>query len=94
MVNQPTGEITRVGHRLHACPVCMEPAPHTGSEVFLCLRTVWKRCCQVVYDASGELKVVVAWSTDTVLVSFRGSTTAANWVADAMVSTQDLRCGP
>jgi hypothetical protein len=37
-------------------------------------------CCD------GELKVLLAWSANTVLVCFRGSTTAANWVADAMVS--------
>lgn len=40
---------------------------------------------QVVYDEDGELKVLLAWSANTVLVCFRGSTTAANWVADAMV---------
>jgi hypothetical protein len=43
-------------------------------------------CAQVLYDGDGELKVLLAWSANTVLVCFRGSTTAANWVADAMVS--------
>jgi hypothetical protein len=42
-------------------------------------------CCQVLYDGDGELKVLLAWSANTVLVCFRGSTRAANWVADAMV---------
>lgn len=48
----------------------------------------WFAACaaQVLYDNDGELKVLLAWSANTVLVCFRGSTTAANWVADAMVS--------
>lgn len=29
--------------------------------------------------------MLFAWSNDTVVVTFRGSTTAANWIADAMV---------
>ncbi|KAF6262015.1 hypothetical protein COO60DRAFT_1699568 [Scenedesmus sp. NREL 46B-D3] len=40
---------------------------------------------KVLYDNDGELKVLLAWSANTVLVCFRGSTTAANWVADAML---------
>ncbi|KAF8063676.1 TIC20-V [Scenedesmus sp. PABB004] len=40
---------------------------------------------KVVYDAEGELKVLFAWNASTVLVAFRGSTTAANWLADTMI---------
>jgi hypothetical protein len=48
---------------------------------------------QVVWDGDGELKVLFAWNADTVVVTFRGSTTAANWVADAMVSQQHSAVG-
>lgn len=41
---------------------------------------------QVIYDDDKELKVLFAWNSNCVVVVFRGSTTAANWVADAMVS--------
>jgi hypothetical protein len=47
---------------------------------------------QVLYDADGELKVLLVWSANTVLFCFRGSTTAANWVADAMVSCVRQLC--
>jgi hypothetical protein len=39
----------------------------------------------MLFDDDGELKVLCAWNAATVVVCFRGSTTAANWVADAMV---------
>jgi hypothetical protein len=42
-------------------------------------------CLQVIYDDDKELKVLFAWNSNCVVVVFRGSTTAANWVADAMV---------
>lgn len=40
---------------------------------------------QVVYDDDGELKVWLGWSDECIVVCFRGSTTASNWIADAMV---------
>lgn len=39
---------------------------------------------QVIFDDDKELKVLFAWNSNCVVVCFRGSTTAANWVADAM----------
>jgi hypothetical protein len=40
----------------------------------------------VIFDDDKELKVLFAWNSNCVVVCFRGSTTAANWIADAMVS--------
>jgi hypothetical protein len=47
---------------------------------------------QVVFDDDKELKVLLAWNTNCVVVVFRGSTTAANWIADAMVRGQCTCC--
>lgn len=51
-----------------------------------CCRRVAVRRHQVLWDADGELKVMFAWSPDTVLVAFRGSTTGEQAARAALLA--------
>lgn len=62
-------------------------SPVTQEHLGLCCHThTLSLTCvqQVIFDDDQELKVLFAWNSNCVVVCFRGSTTAANWVADAM----------
>jgi hypothetical protein len=43
---------------------------------------------QIVYDPESHVKALFAWSSDTIVVSFRGSAAPVNWLMDMLVGRQ------
>lgn len=47
-------------------------------------------CHKVLFDDMTHIKVMFAWNVNTIMIAFRGSAAASNWIADTMVSTACL----